>query len=436
MRGSEFERPYWERGLEPNAPIVLWRETGTVKLGGPFFDVEITVFLDFWPEPKVLVGMDLPAGLNGLDSDGEFVFRLPSGQRRMECLLVERERGRVVLRPKDEWVIGEATAAVESVGFGIPNFPVFGAGVMRDDETGERRRLEEIQLRAGEWLIALVPAEGAAGQYQQLKRRGGYGVTAIGRIWREDGRQFGYTEVAPLLDELRFFLSFVLGRWTGAVRPTGLDGSGAVVWERGGLPVLDPGVKQQNWFSPDHANCLGCVFPGFHGRWNDPDGMEAIRFAINWYVRAKSETAGVEGALVLSCAGLEVLAFRVFVKRKEANRSIGKYPRSLADRLRGMFEVVGLPVELPDLGEFTERYPWPSGWRDGPEALSRMRNDLMHAEKESKKSPYPSGWWLAQWYLELCLLWAFQYQGDYLDRRDLNGPPVAVPVPWASRATA
>ena len=221
-----FERPFWERGLKANAPIVLWREVGQVEMGRWRFEGEIRVELDFWPEPKVQVVMDLPIGSGIPQEDGEFVFRSPSGEGKMVGWLVENwcsttESGRVVLRPNEEWVIGDVNAKVDSIGFGVPNFPPF------------RRDNEVIQLQAGPWLVAIVPAAGASETYIQLKRRGGFGVTAIGRVWRSDGQPVGWQEVEPLLEALRFFLSFVLGQWTGPLRPTGLNGSGMVVWERG-----------------------------------------------------------------------------------------------------------------------------------------------------------------------------------------------------------
>jgi hypothetical protein len=426
MRAGELNLPFWERGLKANVPIVLWREWGQVEMERWRFDGEIRVELDFWPKPKVQVVMDLPMGSDVPTEGDEFVIRSLSGERRMVGSLVENwasstGSGRVVLRPNEEWVIGDVSATVDSIGFGVPNFPPF------------RRDNEVIQIQAGQWRVEIAPAAGASETCNQLKRRGGFGVTAIGRVRRADGRPLRGCEVAPLWEELRFFLSFVLGQWTGPLRPTGLDGRGMVVWERGSLPpFLEPGVKPENWFSPDLAFSLGGVFPGFRERWNDWEAKEAIRFAIYWYVQAGSG-AGVEGALVSSVAGLEVLAFWVLVKRTETWKK-EKYKKSnLEEKLRTMFEVAGVPTGLPDMGQFTLQFPWPKGWVDGPEALSKMRNDLMHAEKQLPEVSRQSGWWLSQWYLELSLLWAFEYRGDYLDRRNLGGPPV--PVPWASRAS-
>jgi hypothetical protein len=428
MRAGGSERPFWERALEANAPIVLWRENGRVELGGWSFDGEITVLADFWPERRVVVGMELPIGSGRPCDGGEVVFRLPSGERRVDCLLVESrcsttERGRVLLRPRDEWLIGDVTASVESIGFGIPNFRPF------------RRDSEEIRLQAGEWLVAIVPAAGASDRFKQLERGGGYGVTAVGRISRIDGRQFEYREIEPLLSEVRFFLSFVAGQWTGALRPTGLDQQGTVVWERGGFPpFLDEGVQQVSWFSPDHENCLGSLFQGFHNRWCDEDAREAIRYAIYWYVMARSGAKGAEGPLVMSVAGLEIMAFWILVRRVRSHTEDEYDEKSfgLGRKLKKMFEEVGLPTGRPEMDALIERFGWPDD-KNAPAGLNAMRNDLMHARKTLPSPVYKSGWWVSQWCLELCLLWAFEYQGEYLDRRNLDGP--SVPVPWAARAT-
>lgn len=194
-------------------------------------------------------------------------------------------------------------------------------------------------------------------------------------------------------------------------------------------------MKPENWYAPDLANCLGSVFQGFYERWNDLGARQAIRFAIYWYVGSGSRAAGVEGALVLIVAGLEMLTFWILVRLAgtHSDEEYGDKSFGLARKLRKMFEVVGLPTGRSEMGAFVEQFGWPDD-KDGPAGLNAMRNDLMHARKTLPSPVYKSGWWVAQWYLELCLLWAFEYQGNYLDRRNLDSPPV--PVPWASRPTA
>ena len=75
----------------------------------------------------------------------------------------------------------------------------------------------------------------------------------------------------------------------------------------------------------------------------------------------------------------------------------------------------------------------PDVLENGPTAIRKLRNDLVHAKKHYPDSPEAQmdALRLGQWYVELSLLKKFQYHGRYKNRLAKSGENPLQLVPWA-----
>ena len=123
----------------------------------------------------------------------------------------------------------------------IMNFPDFhgeGDYLLTQEREGRRelRRCGRVSLEAGGWEISIAGFDGTKGLCQALEEQGGSAVTHVGSVRRSDGSRYSTADVAGVLKCLRYFLSFVLGRWVGVILPVGFDQDGNRVFEQVGDP--------------------------------------------------------------------------------------------------------------------------------------------------------------------------------------------------------
>ncbi len=78
-------------------------------------------------------------------------------------------------------------------------------------------------------------------------------------------------------------------------------------------------------------------------------------------------------------------------------------------------------------------------WTDAPAAMTAIRNAITHPTKRNRErlGRHPARikhevWSLGLWYLELCLLKLFKYQGVYANRLTRRYQGQVEPVPWAA----
>lgn len=237
----------------------------------------------------------------------------------------------------------------------------------------------------------------------------------------------------------REFLSFTWGRDIGIALAHGYNGSD-LVFAHWGITKLSPRVlpvaKPANWFQPSHAEVLPSVLSGFWRRHVDPNWKDAVEWAVYWYLSANAVPQNSETSLLASQAGLESLCMTL-IQREEnlsTNKAVkGKYPDA-HDRIRRALEILcvptGVPRDLTELAALAKAESW-----DGPQALTKTRNSLVHPEKGYEAGLAFEASQLSLWYLELVLLKVFDFKERYSNRTVLSGwLGQTEPVPWAASA--
>lgn len=322
--------------------------------------------------------------------------------------------------------------------FHIPNFPQYiGAFVARSE--GSRRHLwaGRVVLEAAGWRVTLDSMSRLDVVEREISKSRGFGITHVGRLERMDGGAFGANDAIDILEKLSFFFSFVRGAWTSCLLPVAFGDDGQRRWAEWSAPRVAPGICT-SWFSLHHVDSMANVFPGFLARTSNPIWWQAISLALNWYFECNTPNGMIQTALILQQNALELLAWTLFVEDGPVSEEgFDRMPAS--DRIRLMLDRARIPLSIPgDLGDLA-RLANSKCWSDGPQVIAEIRNALVHPKKQKRlgdlpEHVLPDAWRLGVWYLELALLWLFNYAGEYQSR--IEGPDLLAGtrrVPWAVR---
>jgi hypothetical protein len=170
-------------------------------------------------------------------------------------------------------------------------------------------------------------------------------------------------------------------------------------------------------------------------RWSDADWKQVLQLAIDLYVTANHQESSQIG-LVIAQSALELLAWAILVERRQTLSPEGFEKLAAADTVRLLLELAGVPRAIPAAlnALASTSPPGQKGgtWRDGPHAVTDLRNGMVHPTKSRRvKLGVPTLPWfeaarLSLWYVELVLLRLLDYEGPYRNRLTFREED----VPW------
>lgn len=315
----------------------------------------------------------------------------------------------------------------------IVNFPDLAGWYIRDKESrhGWSGRIEFV---AHGWSFTLDQLVNHKEISEHLTRQGGYAITHTCGLRRSNGAPFGYGDARSALRGLAFLLALVRGAWSS---PIVLVGSvhGTKVWERWDtLALHDASTGSTSWWHSSTRNILNELgVPVFDAVAADEDSAAA--YAISLYTQVKRTEQSVDTPLILCQTALELLAWHVAVRRDGAFSPEGFNRLRAEDRLRYLFSLVRFDTTVPAVSPELQSYSQEHNWEDVAQAICLVRNSIIHPPKKHgpiERIPVEvriDVSRLAVRSLELCLLYLFDYQGDYANRlRDFHPPER---VPWS-----
>lgn len=328
-----------------------------------------------------------------------------------------------------------------TVAFHLFNFPEF---LGSDDYfiiTGEAplqgfKRCGRVVLKADGWIITIAATEKTGVLSESLKRQGGYAITYVGQVTRENGAAFSSEQLEDILLCLHYFLSFSMGRWTSIALPVGFNNEGKKVYERWGIERTSDGTwnGSSSWFDKHHGELLSQVFPGFIYLWKNEIWRQTLPRVLYWYIGACDRRAGigVDTGLILAQSSLELLAWTYLVLDKKiiSRTKFKKHAFTAAEGLRNLIYSLNIPQEIPKSLEILQK----NTWSDGPEAITKLRNSLTHPEAlmNLPSHSYFEGWKLSLWYIDMILLRLCGHNGGYSNRLLIHRWVGEVEsVPWA-----
>ncbi|WP_417584421.1 hypothetical protein [Pelagibacterium sp.] len=316
----------------------------------------------------------------------------------------------------------------------ILNFPLFIGpdDILHNEAVGGSRRLGRVVFANADWSVEMQELPTAKKTVEQLKTLGGNAMTHIAEIRRANGRMFSIGDAERVVYGLHQFLSFARGHATSVFGAVGFDREGGRAYEQWGTFPSTSWVARTSWFDVHHAEALTALFPGFMKVRDHPQTAGAVSKALYWYLRSNRGGSGMgtDGALILSQAALEGLSTTALTVAGIP------LPNTAADKIRGACIGWGIPTAIPAELKKLRSGRRKGAWADGPEALTRVRNDLVHSGRRSSTPlgpVVPETWRLAQWYLELAILRMCGYAGNHSSRLTARWVGEVSPVPWAPR---
>jgi hypothetical protein len=239
--------------------------------------------------------------------------------------------------------------------------------------------------------VVVEPVPNAYELFNQLKEVGGYVVTHGCSVVRQEGGRILPEQADAVLHGLLHFFSFVQGAWAPPLFALALD-DGALVWQEWYFRFHERWKSGQiSWFDQHEGQMLAEVFPGFMARWESPLWGDAVRTAIYWYVNSNMGAGGADGAIILTQTGLELLAWTHIVEDRGLLTADAFGKLTAGDQIRLLLVSLDIPVDVtahvPRLGKLAKA----ENWRDAPQALTEIRNALVHGNPKRRQRLVKTG---------------------------------------------
>ena len=305
-----------------------------------------------------------------------------SGAKSVTC--------RVVFRPKTDRLVTTPRSDIVYAKFHLINHINFlGERIVKN----QRSFIDRLVLQSSEWRITIDSTEVTKANIEALEDVGGYALTHVGLVERLDGQVFTSAELQQILNDLGLFLRFVNG-W--ALSPTlveGYDQSDTIIWNLYAAPPTSewrPHRQQpHNWFNRFDAKLvLPVLYSEFDKLIRVPEWREALQRAVYWYIQGNLRNSGVDSSLILVHSTLELLAWMYLVvdpttktisKTKFKDSKGYNWTAKILDLLIACGISATVPVKLSELQKFHVT----SGASNAPDCLNKLRNDLVHPEKQN-----------------------------------------------------
>jgi hypothetical protein len=303
---------------EPNTPVILSKdEPVRVTANGVSEQSKANIRLEFVPRPVVVFDLSTSYALAGPAFEKGVTIVFDCHNTSVECMVLRSnissssDSCTMTLTPVSRPVAppGIPQASLSTVVFHVLNLPDFY--VRSPVPSGSPNRFmarHDVSLVARGWRVNISSHQATSALADSLQRSGGYGLTHVGKIEREDGSPFTREEARQVLEVLYYYLSWVRGLWVDVCLPVGFSGDGERVWVEWDLRHSSPWKTVLSWSDPGHGNLIEEVFPGFMNKWQDEFWQRPLRETIYWYL--VSNVGGYcDAGLILTQAALELLAW-------------------------------------------------------------------------------------------------------------------------------
>lgn len=300
----------------------------------------------------------------------------------------------------------------------------------------------ELRFSWQEWKFTVHSLSNSDDLIEALNIEGGYAVTHVGRLEREDNGVFSSDSIGRVLTMILKFLSFLSGRHVSTCFASARDSESNRLWEQWEISSqITPWRKLYTWLPSKVPNLDGLIdqFSRCHA---DEKWSEVLDTAVGWYIQSQNSDDAPTSILFAHLA-IELLAWIEFV---EINRVISESSfRKIeaAERIRLLLSHSQIPTNVPTTMVNIEKYRKSRGnereiW-DGPKVVAEYRNQFAHPNLRQKLKSFPvkaheEVRQLAIWYVELCLLRLLKYDSYYFSRaQSVSAYEVKLP-PWVKSA--
>jgi hypothetical protein len=410
---------------------VFWRGNVRLNAGQLSHDVNCRIFLDATPDKdlRIEIANELGFAALGLINEENLSVEIPGVSDPIGLLMsnakINSDGENVLTFGVRRSPIRRAQSQELSTGRAmLVNFAHYGLG--NPQHLG-------FQLNGAGWKARFHPISDETLAVPDSMQSEEYRVTHQVEFGRQDGALFTPVEAEHFLEDLHYFLSFCRGRWVAAAFTVAIDRDGNIGMEQWGTGKVSPWHDPSSWLDNRHGEPIVELFEPFCEKLANPAWRDALSHVVYWFQRAKTDSAGADGACILLQASLERFAWHLLVRERRSfsESAFNKLPA--AKRLRLMLNALVIPTAVPEGLRQLESYARAKNL-DGPEIFTFIRNRLVHPPKPStvqEKVPYYEAYCLAKWYLELAVLSVCGFRGKYSNRtRSSRWVGQVENVPW------
>lgn len=302
---------------------------------------------------------------------------------------------------------------------------------------------DRIISRGGGWVLTLDSIANDTSAWKNLKDKGGYQVTQILSMQREDGEAFSASHAMKALEAVRYAMALAVGRQTEAILLVGWHKE-AAAWSRWSAGRVDPYRDVGTWLdSSITARQVGELIGRFLDSCADELRRDTLLYATSYYTQALGKNAEIGIASAIS--GLQLLGDSWFVEEAKTYTRGAWKELGAEGQIRAMLSSAScrvntlVPHGSDHLAAVAKRLTSNAGQQklsyDGLDCLIKMRNEVMHPSRNKRLKWTYEEWIeaheLAAHFLELALLAYVGYRGKYHPRTALNRYAGYVEdVPW------
>lgn len=205
-------KPYYDF-QQPNDSILLTQAKASVLIEGRVYKGDAKVHLDLLPEANLHIYTSLPHTLfNQINDIKELTVvgkELPVFATKANISSGGKFDVVWCLRKEPITGLGDQSTSINSVVFHLFNYKdLFGARRSVEHVGRASHAIQHVDIKTAEWNVELKSLPTTSGTLKTLGETGGYGLTHIGCLKKEDGSSFEVRAADEILTALRFFLSF------------------------------------------------------------------------------------------------------------------------------------------------------------------------------------------------------------------------------------
>ncbi|KRE45827.1 hypothetical protein [Paenibacillus sp. Soil522] len=312
--------------------------------------------------------------------------------------------------------ISKGSNELTKLEFGIVNFINMHGDFIKKGALNYTGRTE---LLYKDWKITIIKRYDCKSYYEQLNKKGGYGVTHIGVLEKLNKSSFNYSDVIDLLENVSWVLSFCAGRSVGISVLNGFNGEHLVrtIYQ---LPIITDWKKQTTWLAHPVTDVgINDLFINFNQLLNNPLWTKTIKIILLWYFDCYVSTY-TENKIVTTQMALEMLAWTYLVEDQAilTKQEFKARDMTAYKRIKKLLETQSIKFDIPDVHSLTT---YKNKCDDGIHLLTRVRNSIAHPVKEtdiaSMNSTIKYGvLCMGTQFLELSILHILKYKSEIHNR--------------------
>jgi len=333
--------------------------------------------------------------------------------------LREFEDFNIVCQLPPEIILGDTSKVTDMVRFEISNLKGIYGSPVRTENSGHRSRLTFTNSES-EIIIDKSP------DFIKLKTKlvevGGYHLLYTGQLKLHNNKKLTYQKSQDILDSFSYYLLFINGRRCFPLFPTGYNND-QKEWALYSPAFNDPYKGVISWASDEPNNGIEIMWNNFSEIWENIDDRDSLKTILHWYTESNSNSAFIEGSIVLLQNALELLFHWVIVEKfKYVNQNEAE-SLSATSKINFLLSHFSIRNEIPSDFDALIKYAKQNNIVNGPESFTRIRNHIVHpsskkrkALKEIETNAKIEALHLGIWYVEMILLKLFEFKGNYINR--------------------